>query len=1369
MSNLFLRFCFVILNCCGLIIVFFVDPILVHSQFKPTSLTSIDKYTYRWRAVSFWDDAGLENRYVNAIEFEENGTVWVATSDGLYRYDGFVWKRYTKEDGLPSNFVRCVYLAKDGMGWIGTDKGLRIFDGYDFLTLGQHENLAGPSIRRIVEDDDGSMWFCCDPWLDRQVDGGLTLLRYGMWETYTQGNGFPGDHVIDFQVDKEGYPYTLTKDGLLKKVGDDWIYPLKQYGLHKGEAFCSIVSTYEHGLMVSSERGIYIKRDNEWNFVSNPAIMPNQSPFELCYTHDGKILSFHQSNDGQQYRLAEWINGCFEFVSPSFTYEPNKQIEMIKEAPDGSVWCVGENLLLRWSRFDREWTEFSQFPIPTFYDRFNRVWFLGKDRFLRYADEGWEPWTKAKGSFFKDALGSVWSWNNTHIKRWNEKDSTSFEKSITGLDRIEKGLSDSKRNIWFIGESLSRDINCAIYYQEASVWKSFQIFELNDKEIQKLIPDRNNGIWFCVRDINSLDKEVFHVDREGAIVKQIQLPEFMGKDDQIFIDSAGILWLYGPHVLYNYNTKTNSGWTQFDGPIGDTIDKIHEVNDSLWFICSGKTGGQIGFSRWQDGKFTHFYDEITYSRILYDGSLVMAGKSSLHVIPVQNDIDPYQITLLDVGTVNGVVAEPSGVFWIHVENDMYRFEPDKIEPDTVLLSEPEIVSKENKALVECAAIEAFVSKSQNKKYYYSWKFGEESWTPFLLNPVYEFDPTLMDPGVFFIKVKARDEGLEIDDTPARVIVHIPPIPLQERWWFKLAAAGIISLIIFLCLVASIAAYIAMRARAQAIRERKALQWISQNLAGPLNAREIALKVAEESRRIFEHDAFSLDMLDPSRKRIQGIYNEDTPPGEFYPIEASPLPLRSFNDNHRRILSGEPVLINRTKEEDETGLTPFGFTSRLSRSLMFVPVQWQNESIGVLSVQSYICNQYNEKHLHLLQSFADQCSGALARVKVEEELQQSEEKLRQSQRLEAVGRLAGGIAHDFNNLLMAITGYSDLAVHHLNPDDPVRRFIDEISKAGKRAASLTQQLLAFSRKQVMQPKEININDLIDGMSNMLKLLAGEDIILSLILEPKLGSVLADPGQMEQVLMNLSVNARDAMPSGGKLTIETANIEFDENLEHNQVEIKLGSYVMFAVSDTGCGMDKETITQIYEPFFTTKEKGSGTGLGLSTVYGIVKQSQGFIFVYSELGGGTTFKVYLPRVTQEQYIPSTPGKSHSKLRGTETILLVEDETSVRKLVTRRLREYGYRIIDAASGHEALKSAEQQGDTINLLITDVMMPGMNGKKLAQTLQQKFKQLKVIYMSGYTDNAISHQGILTPGTVYVQKPFAIDTLLREIRNVLDK
>lgn len=1369
MSNLLSRFSFAILKYFGLFFIIFVEPVLVHSQLKPTSITSIENYTYRWRAVSFWEDAGLENRYVNAIDFEENGTVWVATSDGLYRYDGFVWKRYTKADGIPSNYVRCVYVARDGMVWIGTDKGLRIFDGYDFLTVGKNVNLAGPSIRRIVEDGQGLMWFCCDPWPDPHAEGGLTVLRYGMWESYTQDKGFPSDHVLDFQVDKEGYPYALTKDGLLKKVDDDWIYPLKQYGLHQGETFCSIVSTPEYGLMISSDKGIYIKREKEWTFVPNPAILPNQSPFQLCYTHDGKILSFHQSNDGRQYRLAEWINGCFEFVSPSFTYETNNQIEMIKEAPDGSVWCVGKNLLLRWSRFNREWTEFSQFPIPTFYDRYHRVWFLGKNRFIRYASNGWEPWTKAEGNYFKDALGTVWSWNNNHIKRWDEKNFTLFDTSITGLDRIKKGFSDSEGNIWFFGESLSQDFNCAVYYQEASEWESFQIFELNNKEILEMIPDENIGIWFYVRDINSLGEEVFHIDSQRNIVQQIQLPEFIEKDEQIFIDSAGILWLYGPRILYNFNTRTNSGWTQFDGPLGETIKKIYEVNDSLWFICSGETGGQIGFSRWQDGEFTHFYDEISYSRKLNDGSLVMAGKSSLHVIPVQSDIDPYQITLLDVGKVNGIVAEPSGIFWIHVENDVYRFEPDKIEPDTGLLSEPEIVYKENKALVECTAIELFVSKSQRKKYYYSWKLGEEAWTPFSPNSVYEFNPNLMDAGVFFIKVKARDEGLDIDDTPARIVVDIPSIPLQERWWFKLAAAGIISLILFLGLVAGIAAIIAMRAHAQAVRERKALQWISQNLAGPLNAKEIAVKVAEESRRIFEHDAFSLELLDPSRKKIQGIYNEDTPPGEFHPVDVHPLPLRSFNELYRRILSGEPVLINRTKEEDETGLTPFGFTSRLSRSLMFVPVQWQNESIGVLSVQSYTCHQYNEKHLHLLQSFADQCSGALARVKVEEELQQSEEKLRQSLRLESVGRLAGGIAHDFNNLLMAITGYSDLAIHHLNQDDPVRRFIDEISKAGKRAASLTQQLLAFSRKQVMQPKEINLNDLIDGMSNMLELLAGEDIILSLILEPNLGSVLADPGQMEQVLMNLAVNARDAMPTGGKLTIETSNIEFDENLEHNQVEIKPGSYVMFAVSDTGCGMDKETLTQIYEPFFTTKEKGKGTGLGLSTVYGIVKQSQGFIFVYSELGGGTTFKIYLPRVTNEQDVPSTPGKTHSKRRGTETILLVEDETTVRTLVTRRLREYGYRIIDTASGHEALKLAEKEGDAINLLITDVMMPEMNGKELAQVLQEKYDQLKVIYMSGYTDNAISHQGILTPGTVYVQKPFAIDTLLREIRNVLDK
>ncbi|MFP5213940.1 MAG: PAS domain S-box protein, partial [Acidobacteriota bacterium] len=380
----------------------------------------------------------------------------------------------------------------------------------------------------------------------------------------------------------------------------------------------------------------------------------------------------------------------------------------------------------------------------------------------------------------------------------------------------------------------------------------------------------------------------------------------------------------------------------------------------------------------------------------------------------------------------------------------------------------------------------------------------------------------------------------------------------------------------------------------------------------------------------------------------------------------------------------------------------------------------------------------------------------------------EEQFRQAQKMEAVGRLAGGIAHDFNNLLTAINGYSDLLLLTLSHGDPLRRNADEIKKAAERAASLTSQLLAFSRKQVLQPEVLDLNHIISDMERMLHRLIGEDIDLVVSLTPGIGHVKIDPGQIEQVIMNLAINARDAMPAGGRLTIETADVDLDEAYCMQHVSVQPGSYVMLAVSDSGIGMDEETFIRAFEPFFTTKEKDKGTGLGLSTVYGIVKQSDGHIWAYSEPDRGTTFKIYLPRIEGGSSRVCPLKCAPSSLLGSETILFVEDDEMVRSIVSESLRANGYTVIEAPHGTEALSLHESCSSPIHLLLTDVIMPGMNGRELAERLVACHAGMKVLFISGYTDKGIVHNGVLDPGTAFLQKPFRMDALARKVREVLD-
>ncbi len=379
----------------------------------------------------------------------------------------------------------------------------------------------------------------------------------------------------------------------------------------------------------------------------------------------------------------------------------------------------------------------------------------------------------------------------------------------------------------------------------------------------------------------------------------------------------------------------------------------------------------------------------------------------------------------------------------------------------------------------------------------------------------------------------------------------------------------------------------------------------------------------------------------------------------------------------------------------------------------------------------------------------------------------EGRLRQAQKMEAVGMLAGGIAHDFNNLLTIITGYSQLILNNLGRTDPNRHSAEQIMKAGERAAALTKQLLAFSRRQVLQPRVLDLNRLVASLTIMLQRLIGEDVDLRLNLKPDLGRVNADAGQVEQVIMNLVVNARDAMPKGGVLTVETGNVDLDDGYAGRHIDVRKGPYVLLAVSDNGSGMDDVTRAHLFEPFFTTKGSGKGTGLGLSTVFGIVKQSGGSVEVYSEPGRGTSVKVYLPRIDQpavlEQEHASPAGR-----RGTETILLVEDDDMVRHLVRETLERDGYRILDAPGPLEAKKAAEHFKSAIDLLITDVVMPKINGRELADHLVARRPGMKVLYMSGYTDNAVLNSGILQKEVAFLQKPFTPARLTEKVREVLE-
>lgn len=514
---------------------------------------------------------------------------------------------------------------------------------------------------------------------------------------------------------------------------------------------------------------------------------------------------------------------------------------------------------------------------------------------------------------------------------------------------------------------------------------------------------------------------------------------------------------------------------------------------------------------------------------------------------------------------------------------------------------------------------------------------------------------------------------------------------------------------------------------------------------------------------------SADKAEAARRESEQLYR--------LIFDASPVPMFVLDPDTLRFVAFNEAFVSlygySREELAQMNLLSLRPQTQGAESQAFVKKPGETDSKGIVQRQrkdgSLIDLEYTSRQLifHGKPSCINILRDITEQKKAELALQKTEEQLRQAQKMEAIGRLAGGIAHDFNNLLSAVLGYSEMILQDLSKTDPLRGDIEEIFKAGERASELTKQLLLFSRQKVLEPQVISINDVLSTTEKILRRILGEDIVLVTKLSPSLGRVRADPSSVQQIIMNLVVNSRDAMPTGGRLTIETADVSLDETYAQGHLGVKPGPYTMVSVTDTGHGMDKATQARIFEPFFTTKDKSKGTGLGLSTVFGIMQQSGGSIWVYSEPNQGTTFKLYFPRAEAAE-APAAAKKNFRQFGGEEVILLVEDEAQVRSVACNILRRYGYQVIEAQDAAEAQEKCERFTGNIDLLVSDVVMPHMSGPVMAKKLSEMRPKMKILFMSGYTDDAAMRHGVMISEVAFLQKPFTIESLIKKVREVLD-
>ncbi len=1293
-----------------------------------------------WRVTSLVEEGGLFNKYITCVDFEKNGSAWISTSDGLYRYDGYTWKWYGIADGLPSSFVRCVLVARDGKIWFGTDRGAGYLRDGRFIRLDVSENELGASVRRIVEEPDGGLWFCCDQWPDASTRGGLSYFYQGKWIRYGGSEEGFSSHVYHFFRDSQGQRYATTLNGLFQLQGDRWVNPMIEDGIRDFNSVYMMAEGQSAELIASNSDTLFIRQKGHWRRQSLPS--PYQHTF-ICSTRDGRILSYGHSGTDRQ-AFFEWSGDRFVQVSSSCV-PLSHSISLVREAPDGSIWCCGFNTLLRWERKSAEWSEYENLPPPQFTDNQRRIWFTARNLAVRYDGIQWERVMGFPSFSAIDGRGNVWGWDSKQLKCWVGKEVYSYQKEETGVSRISGLVAGASKGMWIYGTD-PEDRFCLSFFDNER-WLQHSLPDIQPCHIRSYCPDFGSGIWLLISDPIKNDLQVVKVEN-GRRMKTI--PFDLGchayDNPSLWIDWEGHLWLYSRFGLYFLSWPESENWHRIEPlPGKNLIGGVVRPGD-IWFGADGIIGGKGGLLHIRDGiSETYECNVRSYGIRSPDGSAYFGGEGRFFRISPGVGSKPVSITLPLPGLVERVVKDCLNRYWVGIGERVICWTPDGVPPDTKIAEMESKLHQGQNLRPSFSAVERFHTRNERKTFRYSWRIDSGFWSQFNSSPMALIPMRNVSPGAHCLQVRARDEGGDEDLTPAEFPFFVQSIPIQERAWFKPVVLSVV-LSIFLLAIAALAA-----------RRRLAIHL--QNLEAIVGERTAALRENEERFRSLV-DASS-DLIWESNEnlvytyvssKVKDIlgYNPEEVIGKYYfdfMMPAERVRITEFVEEYRNppqsFYCRENVILHKNGGE----------------------VVLESSGVPIFDAQGNF------------RGFRGVDRDITSRKKEEQEKRQLEEHLFQAQKMEAIGQLAGGVAHDFNNLLTVIIGNLELAL--LRASDEVRVFLNHTKQATVRATQLVKQLLAFSRKSPIELKTIQIDGLIHEFYSLVRETIDRRIDIVLKMAKELPPVNADVSQLNSVLMNLCINARDAILEviqqedeldwqNKRFAIEiiVQSICIDREMCNKNALFREGRFVTLCVSDNGIGMKRETLDRIFEPFYTTKGINRGTGLGLSNVYGIVDQHGGWITVESEPGQGSSFTIYLP-VSDD--IPDSPEQDNPvELQGgDETVLFIDDEEMICHLNQTVLSELGYTVLAAADGVEGLEIYYRNRDRIDLIVIDFSMPGLSGGEVLQRIFADNPQMKVIVSSGYVDDrkvqSLEKLGV----SGFLNKPFRQEALVRKVREVL--